>query len=71
MRSRWEARFRFVLSQPAIDVCLTGPSSLEHMEHALEAFRQGPMSEDELAFMRRVGAAIYAKKRGRPSPDGA
>jgi aryl-alcohol dehydrogenase-like predicted oxidoreductase len=63
--------YRFVLSQPTIDVCMTGPSSLEHMEHALEAFGQGPMSEDELAWMRRVGAAIYAKKRGRPSPDGA
>jgi aryl-alcohol dehydrogenase-like predicted oxidoreductase len=62
--------YRFVLSQPAIDVCMTGPSNLEHVEHAVEAFRKGPMSEDELAWMRRVGTAIYAKKRGQPPPEG-
>ena len=60
--------YRFVLSQPAIDVCLTGPSKVEEMERALEAFAEGPMSAEELAWMRRVGAAIYEKKRGRPSP---
>ena len=53
--------YRFVLSHPAVDVCLTGPSSAAQMDHALETFRQGPLSEDELAWMRRVGRHIYAK----------
>ena len=44
-----------------MDVCLTGPSTAEHMDHALEAFQKGPLSEDELAWMRRVGQAINGK----------
>jgi len=55
--------YRFVLSQPAIDVCMTGHSNLEHTEHALAALEKGPMDAEELAWMRRVGDAIYGKKR--------
>ena len=53
--------YRFVLSNPAVDVCLAGPADATQMEHALEALRLGPMSEQELAWMRRVGDAIYAR----------
>jgi aryl-alcohol dehydrogenase-like predicted oxidoreductase len=55
--------YRFVLSQPAIDVCMSGFASLEDTEHALAALEKGPMAEDELAWMRRVGDTIYGKKR--------
>ena len=55
--------YRFVLAQPAVDVSMTGPATAEHMAHALEAFRRGPMSDAELAWMRRVGDAIYGKPR--------
>ena len=55
--------YRFTLSQPAIDVCMTGLGSMEHTEHALAALQKGPMSAEELAWMRRVGDAIYGKKR--------
>ncbi len=51
--------YRFVLARPEVDVCMTGPSNAEQMTEALEALRRGPMPEDELAWMRRVGAAIY------------
>jgi aryl-alcohol dehydrogenase-like predicted oxidoreductase len=51
--------YRFVLARPEVDVCMTGPSNAEQMTEALEASRRGPMAEDELAWMRRVGAAIY------------
>jgi aryl-alcohol dehydrogenase-like predicted oxidoreductase len=54
--------YRFVLSNPAVDVCMTGPSDAAQMEHALEALGRGPMSEEELAWMRRVGRAIYRGK---------
>jgi hypothetical protein len=47
----------------AIDVCLTGHSSLVHTEHALAALEKGPMDVEELAWMRRVGDAIYGKRR--------
>ena len=52
--------YRFVLSRPEVDVCMTGPSNTAQMEEALRALDQGPMSEAENAWMRRVGAA----KRG-------
>jgi aryl-alcohol dehydrogenase-like predicted oxidoreductase len=50
--------YRFVLARPEVDVCMTGPRSASEMDEALEALRLGPMSEDELAWMRRVGAAV-------------
>ncbi len=53
--------YRFVLSNPAVDVCLTGPAGADQMNHTLEALDKGPMSEEELAWMRRVGRAIYGK----------
>lgn len=53
--------YRFVLSHPSVDVCMSGPGTAEQVEQALAALRRGPMDEDELAWMRRVGQAIYAK----------
>jgi aryl-alcohol dehydrogenase-like predicted oxidoreductase len=55
--------YRYVLSHPSVDVCMTGLSSLEQTEHALSALAQGPLSIDELAWMRRVGDAKYGKPR--------
>jgi aryl-alcohol dehydrogenase-like predicted oxidoreductase len=51
--------YRFVLTQPAVNICMTGPKDSTQFEQALEALRRGPMGEDELAWMRRVGDAIY------------
>jgi aryl-alcohol dehydrogenase-like predicted oxidoreductase len=51
--------YRFVLSNPAVDVCLTGPSTQEHADDALQAIDLGPLSEDELLWMRRVGDFIH------------
>jgi len=53
--------YRFVLTRPEIDVCMTGPKDAAQMEQALEALRLGPMSEDELVWMRRVGRAVSGK----------
>lgn len=51
--------YRFVLARSEVDICMTGPANAAQMEHALEALRLGPMSDDELQWMRRVGQAIY------------
>jgi aryl-alcohol dehydrogenase-like predicted oxidoreductase len=51
--------YRFALSNPAVDVCMAGPSTAEHVEESLEALSLGPMSEQELSWMHRVGAAIH------------
>jgi aryl-alcohol dehydrogenase-like predicted oxidoreductase len=53
--------YRFVLARPEVDVCLIGPANAAQMEQALEALRLGPMSQDELAWMRRVGQAVAGK----------
>ena len=53
--------YRYVLSHPEVDVCMTGPNSVAQMEHALTALQLGPMSEEELAWMRRVGRAVSGK----------
>jgi aryl-alcohol dehydrogenase-like predicted oxidoreductase len=51
--------YRFVLSNPAVDVCMTGPSNEAQAEEALRAIEQGPMDVQELAWMRRVGDYIH------------
>jgi len=53
--------YRFVLTRSEVDVCMCGPADAVQMEQALEALRIGPMSEDELAWMRRVGRAVAGK----------
>jgi len=56
--------YRFVLSHPAVDVCMTGAKTLEQMRENLAVFDSGPMSEDELARMRRIGDHVHGRKRG-------
>ncbi len=51
--------YRFVLTRPEVDICLTGPRDAAQMDQALEVLDRGPLPEDELAWMRRVGKAIY------------
>ncbi len=54
--------YRFVLSNPAVHVCMSGPARAEHVKDLIAAIEKGPMSEDELAWMRRVGEAIHKEK---------
>jgi len=51
--------YRFVLSNPAVDVCMTGPSTAAHVEQSLRAADACPMPDEELAWMRRVGDYIH------------
>jgi aryl-alcohol dehydrogenase-like predicted oxidoreductase len=57
--------YRFALSHPSVQVCLAGPADRPQLDEALSALERGAMSEDELAWMRRVGAAV--KLRARPN----
>jgi aryl-alcohol dehydrogenase-like predicted oxidoreductase len=50
--------YRFVLSHPDVDVCATGPASADHVRQAIEARELGPLSQDELGWMRRVGVEV-------------
>jgi aryl-alcohol dehydrogenase-like predicted oxidoreductase len=51
--------YRFVLSNPAVDACMTGPANEAQAVEALRAIELGPMSPEELAWMRRVGDFIH------------
>ena len=51
--------YRFALSQSEVDVVLTGPANADQMGEALLALDRGPLDEDELERMRRIGDHIY------------
>jgi aryl-alcohol dehydrogenase-like predicted oxidoreductase len=50
--------YRFALSNPNVDVCLAGPKDGAELDEALAAVTRGRMTDDELAWMRRVGAHV-------------
>lgn len=58
-----EECYRFVLSNPAVDVCMTGARSLEMMRENLRTLDSVPLSEEEMARVRRIGDHIYGKPR--------
>jgi len=51
--------YRFVLSNPNVDVCLTGPATAQQMDANLKALELGPMSDAELQWMRVVGDHVH------------
>lgn len=55
--------YRFVLSHPAVDVCMSGAKTIEQMRQNLAVLDGGPMSEEELARMRRIGDFVHGPKR--------
>ena len=54
--------YRFVLSHPDVNVCLTGPANAEQMDENLKALDAGPLDEDEMARIRLIGRHIYQKQ---------
>jgi aryl-alcohol dehydrogenase-like predicted oxidoreductase len=50
--------YRFVLSNPQVNVCLMAPSSLRQFDENLEEIRRGPLDEDEMKFMRNFGDVV-------------
>jgi len=53
--------YRFVLTNPSVDVCMMGAKSLGQMRENLETLKHGPMTEEELNRMRRIGDYIRGK----------
>jgi aryl-alcohol dehydrogenase-like predicted oxidoreductase len=54
--------YRFVLSHPDVNVCLTGPSTSSQMEDNLKALTAGPLNKEAMTRIRRIGKHIYGKK---------
>lgn len=56
--------YRFVLSNPAVDVCLCGPRDMQQMQAALETLARGPLAPDERLRLERIGDFIHTHKKG-------
>ena len=52
--------YRFVLTHPAVDVCVCGPKNEEQMKGALRTLELGPLNPDEMARMNRIGDHVRA-----------
>ena len=55
--------YRFVLSNPHVDVVLTAPSNMRQLQQNLAALDEGPPSEGEMAVMRAYGDAVHHTKK--------
>ena len=55
--------YRFVLSNPHVDVCLTAPSNIRQLEDNLNALENGPLSEEDMKFMREFGDVVHRAKK--------
>jgi aryl-alcohol dehydrogenase-like predicted oxidoreductase len=51
--------YRFCLSQPAVDVVLTGPKSAAQLQENLAAIERGPLTTEEMTWMREFGAVVH------------
>ena len=55
--------YRFVMSHPTVDVCMSGPKNIEEMRQALKALQLGPMSDDELMYAQQIGDHVHTNYR--------
>ena len=53
--------YRFALTSPSVDLCMTGPADAAQMEAALAAIDLGPLTEEELARAKRVGDVVAGR----------
>ena len=53
--------YRFAMTHPQVDLAIAGPGNHDQMRQALEALDLGPMDDEQLAWMRRVGDHIYGR----------
>jgi len=51
--------YRFVMSNPSVDVCLTAPKNERELTGNIQAAREGPLPEDEMQFMREYGDLVH------------
>ncbi len=51
--------YRFALSHPAVDVCMMGAETMEQMRANLNVLETGPLRQDELARLRRIGDFVH------------
>jgi aryl-alcohol dehydrogenase-like predicted oxidoreductase len=53
--------YRFVLSNPDFNVCMTGPKNGAELREALAALDEGPLAPEEMARVRRIGEFVHGR----------
>ncbi len=53
--------YRFCLSHPSVDVCVTGPKNIYQMRQALKALDGGPLSQEEMDRMIKIGDYLHGR----------
>jgi len=53
--------YRFTLTSGKVDVCLTGPRSGQELLDNMGALTDGPLSDEEMERVRRIGRYVYGK----------
>jgi aryl-alcohol dehydrogenase-like predicted oxidoreductase len=51
--------YRFAISNPHIQVAISGPKNAAETQGAIAALEQGPLDEAELARMRTIGDHVH------------
>jgi len=55
--------YRFVMSNPSVDVCMCGPKNKKQLQEALPALDKGAMNNEELSRMIKIGDHIHRTSR--------
>ena len=55
--------YRFAMSNSAVDVCMCGPKNIDEMRAALPALELGPLGEEDLERMKRIGDYVRSTTR--------
>jgi aryl-alcohol dehydrogenase-like predicted oxidoreductase len=55
--------YRFVLSNPHVHVCMTAPANIKQFEENATEVRKGPLSEEELSFIKEYGDLVRHTKK--------
>lgn len=51
--------YRFVLTNPFVDLCMMGPASEKEMLEGITAIEKGPLSDEEMVRVKRIGDYIH------------
>ena len=51
--------YRFVLSNPKVDVCMMGPANAGEFEEGIIALGKGPLSSEEMERVRKIGSHVH------------
>ena len=51
--------YRFVLSSPNVDLCMTGPKDDKQLGEALTVLDSPPLSDEEMKRIRKIGDFIH------------